>query len=58
MPLALKPHEMMNAHQQSKHIWSLTQDIDKVRKNWAQFNVDNSNEYKSKTQHVIAFATG
>jgi len=32
MPLTIKPDTITNLHRQSQHIWSLTQDIDKVRK--------------------------
>jgi len=57
MPLTIKSDTMMNAHQQSQHIWSLTQDIDKVRKSRAEFNVDNWDEQKSKMNSLMAFAT-
>jgi len=35
----------------------LTQDIDKVRKRWPQFDVDNWEERKAKMKCLIAFAT-
>jgi len=57
IPVAIKPDAMMNAHRQSQHIWSLTQNINKVRKCRAHLDVDNWNEHKSKQQSLIAFAT-
>jgi len=57
VPLTIKPGAMMNAHRQSQHIWSLTQDIDKVRKRRAQFDVDTWHQCKSKMKSLIAFPT-
>jgi len=57
MPRTIKTDAMINAYRQSQHIWSLTQDIDKVRKRGAQFDVDNWDEGKSKMTSLLAFAT-
>ena len=52
IPLAIKPNAMMNTDRQSQHIWSLTQEIDKVRKHRAEFDVDNWDE-RSKMKSLF-----
>jgi len=57
MPLAIKPDAMINTHRQLQHNWSLTQDINMVRKPQAQFDVNNWDKPKSTSQSLTAFAT-
>jgi len=55
IPLSIKPQGMLNTHRIKQPLWSSTHD-DKARKCKVQFDVDNSDERRSKIQCLVACA--
>jgi len=57
MALTIKPNGLVGADHQLWHIWSLTEDMNKVQKRRVKFDVNNWDERKSKGQRLTPFGT-